>query len=168
MRVKISAAGFILCVLLAATGCEVKQPGRLETGVITGIKHHLTVGERKEASPLPVSGENIEAGKKTFAAYCVACHGLDGQKTGVPFADSMSPPVPSLGDASVQNYTDGQLHSLIVNGIAPSGMPASRNILNDEEIWQIVQYIRHLPPPGSLGEPCFYQGDCGTANSAKP
>ena len=32
----------------------------------------------------------------------------------------------------------------------PSGMPASKEILGDEEIWQIVDYIRHLPPKGNL------------------
>lgn len=42
---------------------------------------------------------------------------------------------------------------LIDNGIFPSGMPASKGILNDEEIWQIVVYLRHRPPKGSLGEP---------------
>jgi mono/diheme cytochrome c family protein len=37
--------------------------------------------------------------------------------------------------------------------LAPSGMPASKGTLSDEEIWSIVTYIRHLPPAGSLGEP---------------
>ena len=40
--------------------------------------------------------------------------------------------------------------------ISPSGMPASKGIPGDEEIWQIVDYIRHLPPKGSLGEPDVY------------
>jgi hypothetical protein len=30
---------------------------------------------------------------------------------------------------------------------------ASKEILNDQEIWQIVDYIRHLPAKGSLEEP---------------
>ena len=45
---------------------------------------------------------------------------------------------------------------VIDNGIGPSGMPASKGILNDDEIWSIVQYIRHLPAKGSLGEPEVY------------
>jgi len=47
---------------------------------------------------------------------------------------------------------------IIDHGISPSGMPASQGILNDEEIWQIVVYVRHLPPKGSLGEPAVYGG----------
>jgi hypothetical protein len=38
----------------------------------------------------------------------------------------------------VQGYTDGQLKWVIDNGVVPSGMPASKGILSDEEIWSIV------------------------------
>jgi hypothetical protein len=37
-------------------------------------------------------------------------------------------------------------------------MPASKDVFRDEEIWQLVLYIRHLPPKGSLGEPQVYGG----------
>jgi mono/diheme cytochrome c family protein len=95
----------------------------------------------------------------------MVCHGLDGQNTGVPFADKMSPPVPPLNSPSVQAYTDGQLHRIIANGISPSGMPASKEIFRDEEIWQLVLYVRNLPAKGSLGEPQVYGGSgCATAN----
>ena len=73
----------------------------------------------------------------------------------------MSPPVPSLASSEVQSYTDGQLYWVIRNGLWPSGMPASRGILTDEEMWSIVAYIRNLPAAGSLGEPAAYSGeDC--------
>ena len=88
----------------------------------------------------------------------MVCHGLDGQNTGVPFADRMSPPVPDLGSPQVQKYSDGQLKRIIDDGIFPSGMPASRGILGDDEVWRIVLYLRHLPQKGSLGEPAVYGG----------
>jgi mono/diheme cytochrome c family protein len=77
----------------------------------------------------------------------------------------MSPPVPSLAAPSVQAYTDGQLKWVIDNGLWPSGMPGNKGILNDDEIWSIVVYIRHLPPAGSLGEPSMYSGEgCESTN----
>jgi mono/diheme cytochrome c family protein len=109
-------------------------------------------------NPLPATQENIHAGRETFSSYCMVCHGLDGQNTGVPFADRMSPPVPELSSPAVQAYSDGQLKWIIDNGIFPSGMPASKGILRDEEIWAIVDYIRHLPPKGSLGQSPVYGG----------
>jgi len=143
---------------LALAGCQVGRPGALQTSIIEGTKRHLTVGGRKLANPLPATPENIRAGQNNFVSYCMVCHGLDGQNTGVPFADKVDPPVPPLTSSSVQAFTDGQLHSIIQNGISPSGMPASKDIFHDEEIWQIVLYIRHLPPKGSLGDPQVYGG----------
>jgi len=146
-------------VLLFSAGCKVAPPGRMETAVATNVKRYVTVGGKSDRNPLAGNVENIGNGRKAFGSYCIVCHGLDGQNTGVPFADRMSPPVPSLASESVQQYTDGQLHSIIHNGIYPSGMPAAKGILNDDEIWAIVTYIRHLPPKGSLGEPKVYSGE---------
>ena len=147
-----------LAVALALAGCKATPPGRLERTVAAQVKRHVTVGGKSDRNPLEATEENVRRGQKAFSAYCIACHGLDGQNTGVPFADAMSPPVPLLSSPEVQQYTDGQLHSVIQNGLFPSGMPAARGILNDEEIWSIVLYIRHLPPAGSLGEPAMYGG----------
>ena len=46
-------------------------------------------------------------------------------------------------------------------------MPGSKGILTDEEIWDAVIYIRHLPKAGSLGEPAMYSGeDCNKNDEA--
>jgi cytochrome c len=153
----------LLLISMAAgvtlSGCRATPPCRWEVAMMTRIKHTISVRGAGAKNPLPETSENIAHGKVAFSHYCVACHGLDGQNTGVPFADRMSPPVPSLKANSVQSYKDGQLKWIIENGLAPSGMPASKDILTDNEIWSIVVYIRHLPPAGSLGEPSFYSGE---------
>ncbi len=69
----------------------------------------------------------------------------------------MSPPVPDLSSKDVQDYADGQLKWVIENGLDPSGMPAWKGILTDEEMWKIVDFIRHLPVKGSLGIPDVYK-----------
>ncbi len=156
----------VLVSLLAMSGCKAKPPGKFETGVMTRAKKML-VGNRKEKNPMTASAQTVAEGREAFSHYCAACHGLDGQNTGVPFAEKMSPPVPHLNSAQVQAYSDGQLKWIIDNGIFPSGMPASKGTLNDEEIWSIVTYIRHLPAAGSLGEPSMYSGDnCGDTHTA--
>jgi mono/diheme cytochrome c family protein len=149
----------VLCTaLIVLSACQVRTPGTIETSFIDVAKRRITVGGSSDVNPLAASAENIHAGQRNFAAYCMVCHGLDGENTGVPFADKMSPPVPSLNSRAVQAYSDGQVHWVIKNGISPSGMPASRDVFHDEEIWQLVLYIRHLPPKGSLGEPKVYGG----------
>jgi mono/diheme cytochrome c family protein len=149
----------LVCTTLVLAGCRVTPPGRAETAVVQWTKHNITVKGTHDKNPIPATAENIEAGKQVFASYCIVCHGRDGQNTGVPFANSILPPIPSLASADIQRYTDGQLRWIIENGISPSGMPASRGILSDDDIWTIVVYLRHLPPAGSLGEPRAYSGD---------
>lgn len=139
-----------------ALGCKANPPGQLEQGIVTAAKHNLFVGNKAEKNPLAATAATLASGKGAFSHYCVACHGLDGQNTGVPFANRISPPVPSLASADVQRYTDGQLKWIIDYGIRPSGMPGSKGILSDDEVWSIVSFLRHLPPPGSLGEPSMY------------
>jgi S-disulfanyl-L-cysteine oxidoreductase SoxD len=149
-------AQIVLCGLFPIAGCKASKPGALESKAMVAIKHHVTVGNKSEKNPLPYTHENVADGKEAFGHYCVACHGNDGQNTGVPFADRMSPPLPSLASMEVQGYTDGQLKWVIDNGLSPSGMPASKGTLSDDEIWSIVLYLRHLPPAGSVGEPEMY------------
>jgi mono/diheme cytochrome c family protein len=151
----VAGRAFPWAVLLGLAACGVSPPGRLETAVAIAVKHHLTVRDAG-TNPLPVTAALIERGRSDFSHYCVVCHGLDGHATGVPFAAALDPPVPDLGSAAVQSYSDGQLHWLVEHGLAPSGMPASRGLLNDDETWRIVLFLRHLPPAGSLGEPAVY------------
>jgi len=149
----------ILFSIFALSGCKVSPPGKAETTMIRWIKHNVTVGGTHDRNPVPNNAANIEAGKRIFASYCVVCHGRDAQNTGVPFAGSISPPIPSLASTDIQSYTDGQLQWIIQNGVSPSGMPASRGILSEEDTWTIVVFLRHLPPAGSLGEPRVYTED---------
>jgi mono/diheme cytochrome c family protein len=155
---RIESAVLTGLALLLFSACQVRTPGNFETKLMQGVKRRITVGGKDDVNPLAASEENMHAGQRNFTSYCMVCHGLDGQNTGVPFADKMSPPVPILSLKSVQDYTDGQLHRIIQNGIAPSGMPAAKDVFHDEEIWQMVLYIRHLPPKGSLGDPQVYGG----------
>lgn len=144
------------CGAVALDGCKAKAPSPLETRAMTIIKHQVLIGNRPQKNPITASAGSIADGKEAFSHYCAACHGLDAQNTGVPFADRMDPPVPSLASPGVQQYTDGQLKWVIDYGIYPTGMPGSQGILSDDEIWSIVVYLRHLPPAGSLGEPEMY------------
>jgi mono/diheme cytochrome c family protein len=156
-----SAFAGILCALFCCggLGCSATPPGRVETRTVYWIKRNVTVGGKSQSNPVPATAANIDAGKHVFGYYCVACHGRDGQNTGVPFAGTMAPPIPSMASAEVQAYSDGQLKWIIQHGLFPSGMPASKGLLSDQEMWQVVRYLRALPRAGSLGTPKAYSGD---------
>jgi cytochrome c553 len=154
MRLPITA--FAAICLLGLAGCKVTPPSKIEIKTINFAKHHILIGNKNQKNPLPDTRETWEDGKEAFSHYCVACHGMDGQNTGVPFVDHLSPPIPSLASDDVQQYTDGQLKWILDNGIRPSGMLASKGTLSDDELWSIVAFLRHLPPVGSQGVPNIY------------
>jgi mono/diheme cytochrome c family protein len=145
-----------IVVAMGLSGCKASPPGKLETEVITSAEHNILIGNKEQKNPLPSTPQTWADGKEAFSHYCVACHGMDGQNTGVPFIDHVSPPIPSLASSEVQRYTDGQLKWILDYGIGPSGMPGSKGTLNDDELWSIVVFLRHLPPAGSQGVPDMY------------
>jgi mono/diheme cytochrome c family protein len=151
--------GFILltfCSLLLLISCSASRPGDIETMVAQEAKRVAIAGKNLK-NPLPDTPEVIKTGQEHFEHHCQVCHGLDGHNTGVPFAGKMSPNIPDLSEKFVQDFTDGQLKVIIQNGIRFSGMPGWQGILEDDEMWAMVRYIRHLPPKGSLGAPAVYQ-----------
>src|SRR5579863_2605210 len=150
-------AGGALVALAAGTllllrGAAVQPAGKLESFVMTAAKQRLLVGNKNARNPAPADSQNVLEGKQNFSHYCYVCHGLDGQGTGVPFADAMSPPLPSLASKSVQSYSDGQLFWVVKNGLWPTGMPRANGSLNEDEIWSIIVYIRDMQPASTLAE----------------
>lgn len=154
---KLSASVMALLCFLTFAGCKAGAPSKVEKSVMTEIKHEVTIQGKDDKNPVADTPEAAKEGGEHFQHHCQICHGLDGQNTGVPFADKMAPPVANLATKDVQDYTDGQLKWIIANGIGPSGMPGWKGILEEDEMWKIVRYIRHLPPKGSLGAPPIYK-----------
>jgi mono/diheme cytochrome c family protein len=145
-----------LFLLPPLTGCKASPPGTMESSVAIAFKK-IAIGGKSWKNPVPDTEEAVKTGAEHFQHHCQVCHGLDGHNTGVPFAGKMSPPVVDLGEKDVQQYKDGQLKWIIQNGIRFTGMPGWNGILDEDEMWHVVRYIRHLPPKGSLGAPVVYK-----------
>ena len=143
-----------VCLLLSA--CKAKAPGSIETQLANELKK-TSIGGKDWTNPVPDNDQSVREGAEHFQHHCQICHGLDGQNTGVPFAEKMSPTVADLQSKRVQDYSDGQLKWIIENGIRFTGMPAWKGILEEKEMWHIVRYLRHLPQKGSLGAPAVYK-----------
>ena len=140
----------VLCSLIIASGCGAKPPGKLETAMATWAKRWLLVPNSRQPNPVATTSANLDFGRTSYERYCNSCHGLDGSGMGVAFATHMSPPAPSLASPQVQAYSDSQLKWIIDNGLWPSGMPGSKGVLTDQQIWSIVLYLRNLRPTGGV------------------
>ena len=113
----------VFCILFL-TACKVSKPGDMESSIMKNVERTVTIGDKDKKNPVASSPDAIKEGGEHFQHHCQICHGLDGQNTGVPFAEKMDPPVIALTSKDVQEYADGQLKWIIENGISPSGVPA--------------------------------------------
>src|SRR4051794_20437879 len=112
---------FIVAIaVLIMRGMGATTPNPVEATLMRGLKHRVFVRNKAQMNPLAASTQTVQEGRKEFSIFCAACNVWDGQNSGFPFADRLSPPVPSLSSKEVQSYTDGQLKWVIDNGIWPS------------------------------------------------
>jgi cytochrome c553 len=79
-----------------------------------------------------------------FNKNCAVCHGEQGRGNG-PAAASLSIKPPDYGNGHLDIHTDGDIFYWIQNGISQgSPMPAFKDKLTDDEIWNLVNYVRRL------------------------
>jgi cytochrome c oxidase cbb3-type subunit 3 len=99
------------------------------------------------AAPAPRAGgsigENayqISEGKRLYSAFnCVGCHGHGGGGMGPPLMD----------DRWIYGSRPELIFNTIVEG-RPNGMPSWKNRITDEQIWQLVAYVRSMSGQASI------------------
>ena len=101
-----------------------------------------------KTNPIPASSGAIAAGKTLFLkaaqpVACVMCHGERGDGKGLMGAALIPPPRNFTCGAMMKDIPDGQLFWVIKNGSPGTGMMPFSG-LSDEQVWQLVQYIRSL------------------------
>lgn len=106
-----------------------------------------------------VAGADPTQGKSYYYSYCIACHGWLMHGDG-PSASELDPRPRTLtrGDY-MQKKTNLELFTVIKGGgeavSLSSSMPNWGNVLQDQDIWNIVAFIRAMqdvPPPKSVAE----------------
>ncbi|GAC1701848.1 MAG: hypothetical protein NVS9B4_05940 [Candidatus Acidiferrum sp.] len=96
--------------------------------------HNAPATAKAVKNPYEGQASAVAAGKKIYAAKCVACHGEGGHGTGV---------VPALTSGPAQSATDGELFWFITQGDLNSGMP-SWKALPQQQRWQVVSFVKSL------------------------
>ncbi|MCP5074907.1 MAG: cytochrome c [Rhodobacteraceae bacterium] len=106
-----------------------------------------------------VPGADPNEGKQWYYVYCIACHGWGLQGDG-PSASEIEPRPRILANGDYMNKKSNmQLFTVIKGGgeavhLSPS-MPAWGNFLQDQDIWNVVAWIRMMAdtnPPKTVEE----------------
>lgn len=104
----------------------------------------------KGANPVQPTDANLIAGIQLYGQHCAVCHGTaKGAAAASPIAKGEYPAPPQLASDGVEDDPEGWTFWKIQNGIRWSGMPAWAGTLNDQQIWTITLFLKHmdkLPP----------------------
>jgi mono/diheme cytochrome c family protein len=101
---------------------------------------------RGAKNPVPLTSEILAEARAHFADHCAICHGNDG-KGQTEMGRHMYPKAPDMTAKETQSLSDGQLFSIIENGIRLTGMPGWGNGTAESArgSWTLVHFIRHVP-----------------------
>ena len=100
----------------------------------------------RKPNPIPASAASIAAGKKVFAANCVACHGAGGKGDG-PAAAAITPKPRDISDPAIQGQTDGSMFWKITEGKKP--MPSFDKLIVENDRWNVIDYVRTFAAKGT-------------------
>ena len=93
-------------------------------------------------NPFPKSAQSANRGRVLFQKYCMVCHGPEGHGDGVAQLSERPDDLAEIARPPV--FPDGVVVYRISNGV--DLMPAWKDSLSPNEIWDLVNYIRAIPP----------------------
>lgn len=120
------------CLALVVVGC---RSGKTDSG----WKAPAEAARLK--NPLQDTVVAMQEGKALYNVYCWSCHGANGFGDGAA-GHALGQKPANFHDPRVQEQKDGALFWKMSTG--KGNMPAFKNVLSEEQRWQLVAYIRRL------------------------
>jgi cytochrome c553 len=141
-------SGAIAMALIIRHGLSTRGEATLvETVIARSVRHFATPASmRNTRNPLPPNAQFLAEGRAHWADHCAMCHGNDGSGQ-TEIGRGLYPKTPDMRQPRTQNLSDGELFSIIRNGVRLTGMPAWGDPAghDDGDNWKLVHFIRHLP-----------------------
>lgn len=102
------------------------------------------------STPVYAAQGNVENGKKVYEKRCAWCHGWEGAGDG-PAAVRLNPPPRDFTSGMYKIKTtpfdemlpnDDDIFRMISEGMPDTSMPGWKDILKEQEMWDLVAYIK--------------------------
>jgi mono/diheme cytochrome c family protein len=125
----------------------VDEPTPVEAAIARTVRHWAVPSDlRARKNPIPLTPEVLAEARAHFADHCAVCHGNDGKGQG-GLGKQMYPRTPDMTLSATQTLSDGEIFSIIENGIRLTGMPGFGNGTAESAAgsWALVHFIHHLP-----------------------
>lgn len=145
------------CAMMMHSGVSARAtPTWMEAMTARSARRFATPAAVRDArNPVPLTPAVLVEARAHWADHCAVCHGNDGKGTG-GIGVRMYPKTPDMTLASTQSLSDGEIFSIIENGVRLTGMPAFGDGTTESarQTWPLVHFVRHLPKitPEEIGE----------------
>jgi mono/diheme cytochrome c family protein len=123
------------------------EPTRVEEFIARRLRRLATpAAARSMTNPVQPTQAVLEEGLEHFADHCALCHANNGSGD-TEIGRGLYPPAPDMREAATQDLSDGELFSIIENGVRLTGMPAwgTGTPEGEHASWALVHFIRRLP-----------------------
>jgi thiosulfate dehydrogenase len=126
-------------------------PGPFENWAAgTSLQASLNAEAPTTPNPVALTDENLIAGIDLYGKHCAICHGTaKGDASASPLAKGLYPRPPQLAAEGVEDDPEGVSFWKVKHGIRWTGMPSWKSALNDQQIWTVALFLKHmdkLPP----------------------
>jgi mono/diheme cytochrome c family protein len=101
------------------------------------VKHHAA----DIKAPALDNAAMIDSGFVQASNMCVGCHGAPG----IPSQGGGFNPKPPDLSKGVADLSDAEIFWIIKNGIKMTAMPAYSSFSSDNQIWEMVSFVRLFP-----------------------
>jgi mono/diheme cytochrome c family protein len=98
---------------------------------------------RKLKSPVPYTKKSIDRGRLVYSQNCTGCHGTDGKAELAVIAEATDLTSPTLYK---NGTTEGEIFRSIRDGAGDQMPPFKSQIDKEDDIWQLVNFVRSLWP----------------------
>jgi cytochrome c oxidase cbb3-type subunit II len=108
------------------------------------LHDHVPKGWLRVPNPYPITEASFARGEVIYQRHCLSCHGPVGDGQGPASAFVYPPPLnfTTLRRVGLAGgATGGMLYYQIMNGITGTAMPAFRQELESEKIWDVGNYV---------------------------
>jgi len=111
--------------------------------------------QKTKTSPYLFNADTVKKGETVYIKNCQSCHGNPGKNNWA----KISPEPGDPASKKFQEQTDGEMFYRISSGKGP--MPEFRNILSENERWNVVSFIRSFNPDYIQPDPEIRAGYTG-------
>lgn len=151
----LAIAAVVAAVLALAAGVLLVQLGvydisatRQHTAPVYKLLDHAmrrSIKARAGGAAVPPldSRERVLAGAAHYQRHCLQCHGAPGVSPH-PLAFGLTP-APANLLAAGRHWAPAEIFWVVKHGIKMTGMPAWAIRLSDDEIWDVVAFVRAMP-----------------------